>query len=70
MPERWGSPWREQWRRQPTFAGGDGGPQKGPLLGTDPVIAHQETNVDKMIKSISRGLLIAAQGEREMALCL
>ncbi|MDR3487598.1 MAG: hypothetical protein P4M05_22190 [Bradyrhizobium sp.] len=37
-------------------SGGRGnGPQKGPLLGTNPVIDRDEAKVDKMIKSICRG---------------
>jgi len=35
--------------------GGGNGPQKGPLLGTNPVIDREEAKVDKMIKSICRG---------------
>jgi hypothetical protein len=31
------------------------GPQKGPLLGTNPVIDREEAIVDKMISSICRG---------------
>jgi hypothetical protein len=31
------------------------GPQKGPLLGTNPVIDREEVKVDKMISSICRG---------------
>jgi hypothetical protein len=32
-----------------------GGHGNGPLLGTNPVIDHEEAKVDKMIKSICRG---------------
>jgi hypothetical protein len=35
--------------------GGGNGPQKGPLVGTNPVIDSEEAKVDKMIKSICRG---------------
>jgi hypothetical protein len=31
------------------------GPQKGPLLGTNPAIDREEARVDKMITSICRG---------------
>jgi hypothetical protein len=31
------------------------GPQKGPLLGTNPAIDREEAKVDKMIASICRG---------------
>jgi hypothetical protein len=31
------------------------GPQKGPLLGTDPAIDREEATVEKMIGSICRG---------------
>ena len=31
------------------------GPQKGPLLGTNPAIDREEVKVDKMISSICRG---------------
>ncbi|HEY3892236.1 MAG TPA: hypothetical protein VGM00_09780 [Bradyrhizobium sp.] len=31
------------------------GPQKGPLLGTDPAIDREEARVDKIIGSICRG---------------
>ena len=37
-------------------SGGVGnGPQKGPLLGTNPVIDSEDAKVEKMIKSICRG---------------
>ncbi len=37
-------------------SGGRGnGPQKGPLLGTNPVIDREDAKVEKMIKSICRG---------------
>ena len=35
--------------------GGGNGPQKGPLLGTNPVIDREDAKVEKMIKSICRG---------------
>jgi len=35
--------------------GGGNGPQKGPLVGTNPVVDREEAKVDKMIKSICRG---------------
>jgi hypothetical protein len=34
---------------------GNGRPQKGPLLGTNPAIDREEAKVDKMVKSICRG---------------
>jgi hypothetical protein len=34
---------------------GTGHPMKGPLLGTNPEIDHDEAKVDKMINSICRG---------------
>jgi hypothetical protein len=37
-------------------SGGVGnGPQKGPLLGTNPVVDTEDAKVEKMIKSICRG---------------
>jgi len=37
-------------------SGGHGtGPQKGPLLGSNPAVDREETRVDKSIKSICRG---------------
>jgi hypothetical protein len=35
--------------------GGGNGPQKGPLLGTNPVVDQEDAKVEKMIKSICRG---------------
>jgi hypothetical protein len=34
---------------------GTGAPMKGPLLGTNPAIDHEEAQVDKSIRSICRG---------------
>ena len=31
------------------------GPMKGPLLGTNPAIDHENAKVDKMVRSICRG---------------
>ena len=36
-------------------SGAGEGPMKGPLLGTNPAIDHEEVKVDKMINSICRG---------------
>jgi hypothetical protein len=35
--------------------GGGNGPQKGPLVGTNPVVDRDEAKVDKIIKSMCRG---------------
>jgi hypothetical protein len=36
-------------------SGTGGGPMKGPLLGTNPAIDHEEAKVNKMMGSICRG---------------
>jgi hypothetical protein len=46
------------------------GPMKGSLLGTNPAIDREEAKVNKMVKSICRGMLIGPSDMRNRPLML
>jgi hypothetical protein len=53
--ERVGAPGTNSAGTALSSSGFGSGPQKGPLLGTNPAIDREEAKVDKMISSICRG---------------
>ena len=53
--ERVGAPGTNSLGTALSSSGSGSGPQKGPLLGTNPAVDREEAKVNKMISSICRG---------------
>lgn len=53
--ERVGAPGTNSLGTALSSSGFGSGPQKGPLLGTNPAVAREDAKVNKMISSICRG---------------